>query len=184
MSIGLRPEHLKPPGYLEGPPIKQTRKRNSSGGSGPVTFETVREIARELPGAVEGTSYGTLAFRVGNIRELRNAIEHAAIVARGHAVCPEHLPPARNHPIAASPTPSGEIEAQLAAWAREAHRRSSGQSDDPVLYERFLGLTEPPVLKAILQECQQNRAAAAPGPGYPPRDLAAEAAEIRHRVRR
>jgi two-component system nitrogen regulation response regulator GlnG len=98
---------------------------------------------------------------VGNIRELRNAIEHAAIVARGHAVRPEHLPPARSHPITTLLTPSGEIEAHLVAWAREAVRKSPGQSEDPALYERFLGLTEPPVLKAILQECQQNRAAAA-----------------------
>jgi hypothetical protein len=31
----------------------------------PVTFETVREIAGRFPGAVEGLSYGTPAFRVG-----------------------------------------------------------------------------------------------------------------------
>jgi len=44
-----------------------TRKRNpaASGGNAPVTYETVREIARGLPGAVEGTSYRTPAFRVG-----------------------------------------------------------------------------------------------------------------------
>jgi hypothetical protein len=30
----------------------------------PVTFETVREIAQTLPGAEEGTSYGTPAFKV------------------------------------------------------------------------------------------------------------------------
>jgi hypothetical protein len=30
----------------------------------PVTFETVRQIALALPGVVEGTSYGTPAFRV------------------------------------------------------------------------------------------------------------------------
>ena len=29
-----------------------------------VTFETVREIARTLPGAEESTSYGTPAFKV------------------------------------------------------------------------------------------------------------------------
>lgn len=34
-------------------------------GGGAITFDTVRAIARELPGAVEGTSYGTPAFRVG-----------------------------------------------------------------------------------------------------------------------
>ena len=30
----------------------------------PATWETVQEIARALPGAVEGTSYGTPAFHV------------------------------------------------------------------------------------------------------------------------
>lgn len=36
------------------------RKRKTQG----VTWETVREIALTLPGAVEGTSYGTPAFHV------------------------------------------------------------------------------------------------------------------------
>ncbi len=31
----------------------------------PATFDTVRAIARDLPGAIEGTSYGTPAFRAG-----------------------------------------------------------------------------------------------------------------------
>lgn len=31
----------------------------------PVTFDTVRQLALELPGVVEGTSYGTTAFKVG-----------------------------------------------------------------------------------------------------------------------
>ena len=38
--------------------MKRTRKNN------PVTWETIREIALALPGAVEGTSYGTPAFYV------------------------------------------------------------------------------------------------------------------------
>lgn len=38
------------------------RKRTKSGGG--VTYETVRDIARTLPGAEEGVSYGTPAFRV------------------------------------------------------------------------------------------------------------------------
>ena len=29
----------------------------------------------------------------GNVRKLRNAIEHAMILARGGAIAPEHLPP-------------------------------------------------------------------------------------------
>ena len=39
------------------------RKRRSKPLAG-VTFETVREIAQDLPGAEESTSYGTPAFKV------------------------------------------------------------------------------------------------------------------------
>jgi len=45
--------------------MTRKRKQGPSGGNAPVTYQTVREIARGLPGAVEGTSYGTPAFRVG-----------------------------------------------------------------------------------------------------------------------
>ena len=38
--------------------MKRLRKTN------PATWETVQEMARALPGAVEGTSYGTPAFHV------------------------------------------------------------------------------------------------------------------------
>ena len=38
--------------------MKRSRKTN------PATWKTIQEIARALPGAVEGTSYGTPAFHV------------------------------------------------------------------------------------------------------------------------
>ncbi|MFO0953229.1 MAG: sigma-54 dependent transcriptional regulator [Isosphaeraceae bacterium] len=92
----------------------------------------------------------------GNIRELRNAVEHAAIVARGGGVRPEHLPSAP-----AGPAPPGArdegLGPQLAAWARQEAERPG----ETALYDRFLELTEPHLLKAVLQSCQGNRARAA-----------------------
>jgi hypothetical protein len=44
--------------------MKKPPKQKPSNSQGPITFDTVREIARDLPGAVEGTSYGTPAFKV------------------------------------------------------------------------------------------------------------------------
>ncbi len=41
------------------------KSRARGGKSEPVTCETVREIALSLPGAEEGTSYRTLACKVG-----------------------------------------------------------------------------------------------------------------------
>jgi hypothetical protein len=45
--------------------MKKERKPRSRNAHTPATFDTVREIARELAGAIESTSYGTRAFKVG-----------------------------------------------------------------------------------------------------------------------
>jgi DNA-binding NtrC family response regulator len=95
----------------------------------------------------------------GNVRELRNAIEHAAIVARGQPIRPEHFPAV---PATRESTPTSNqtrIQADLTAWARAAFRERS--EADSTLYERFLELAEPPLLRALLEECGGNRAAAA-----------------------
>ncbi len=55
---------------------------NQSRGAGGVTFDTVREIARELPGAVEGTSYGTPAFHVGKSLFVRKHQDDESLVVK------------------------------------------------------------------------------------------------------
>ena len=62
--------------------MKRQRKRDASGESGPVTFDTVRAIARELPGAVEGTSYGTPSFRVGKSLFVRQHQDGESLVVK------------------------------------------------------------------------------------------------------
>jgi two-component system nitrogen regulation response regulator GlnG len=95
----------------------------------------------------------------GNIRELRNAIEHATLLARGGRIRPEHLPASAPAPI---PLPAGsEVRGHLVAWARHEVNGASTRHEDPKLYERFLELAEPPVLQAALEHCRHNRAAAA-----------------------
>src|SRR5262249_23428613 len=96
----------------------------------------------------------------GNIRELRNTIEHAAILARGGRIRREHLPAITRIPT--TPMPAGrEIQGQLAAWARQEVLASGPGPQDAKLYERFLELAEPAVLRTVLDHCQHNRAAAA-----------------------
>jgi two-component system nitrogen regulation response regulator GlnG len=96
----------------------------------------------------------------GNVRELRNAIEHAAIVARGQPIRLEHLPPAgaRAEPTPRAPGPEAEL--MLTAWATRAIH-DPAQSGDSSLYEQYLQLVEPPLLRTILEKCGHNRAAAA-----------------------
>jgi hypothetical protein len=48
----------------------------------PATFETVREIAAGLPGAVEGMSYGTPAFRVGKSLLVRQHQDGESLVIK------------------------------------------------------------------------------------------------------
>ena len=84
----------------------------------------------------------------GNIRELRNALEHAMILARGGPILPEHLPP---------PTPPGAglgrpREAMLASLVRDwVNHELQGPAEVHDLYQRMLQIVEPPLLQAVLQ---------------------------------
>lgn len=62
--------------------MKKERKRDSQPGESPVTFDTVRQIARELPGAVESTSYGTPAFKVGKNLFVRQHQDGESLVVK------------------------------------------------------------------------------------------------------
>ncbi len=97
---------------------------------------------------------------VGNVRELRNAIEHAAIVARGGEIRPEHLPPPAAMSAVASVSTADRAREHVSGWAADEAARVA-TADDPQLYENFLQLVEPPLLEAVLRHCNGNRAAAA-----------------------
>lgn len=96
----------------------------------------------------------------GNVRELRNVIEHAAIVSRSGLLGPEHIPPETS----AGAGPGGPDVASanvLSDWVRQqSNAAGQGPGDDGV-YERYLALVEPPLLKSVLERCGYNRAAAA-----------------------
>src|SRR4029079_18612491 len=75
----------------------------------------------------------------GNVRELRNAVEHAAIVARGGELRPENLPEPAPMSSAARHSVRDRTRAEIALWTADEAERLAG-SDDPQLYERFLQL--------------------------------------------
>jgi two-component system nitrogen regulation response regulator GlnG len=96
----------------------------------------------------------------GNVRELRNAIDHALIMARGRAIMAEHLPAASAAP--AAPGLPADADAQVAAavcrWAEEyvGDESLSGR-----LYERLIEVVEPPLLAAAMHRHKGQCAAAA-----------------------
>jgi two-component system nitrogen regulation response regulator GlnG len=112
---------------------------------------------------LDGTVVDELCSRpwAGNIRELRNAIEHAAIVARGRTIRPEHLPASSGGPVGTAASAAGDIGPHLAGWARREVEQRRGRPGEATLYEQFLELTEPHVLRAVLGACSNNRARAA-----------------------
>ena len=54
----------------------------------------------------------------GNVRQLRHAVEHGALLARGGEIAVEHLPPPMDDSAAAT-SPAGELEAAVRAWTRQ-----------------------------------------------------------------
>jgi len=96
----------------------------------------------------------------GNVRELRNAIDHALIVARGRAIMPEHLPPAAvvSGPDGSPASAEAAIVVAVRTWIEQQidNEELTGR-----LYERLLEVVEPPLLDAALQHHHGQCAAAA-----------------------
>jgi two-component system nitrogen regulation response regulator GlnG len=94
----------------------------------------------------------------GNIRELRNAVESAALMARGGPVAPEHLPPAVTLQSSNAQTPSQRLRLAVRQWA-EAEVGNPGNRTG--LYEKFLAAAEPSLFEVVLDSTNLNRASAA-----------------------
>ncbi|MDA9857031.1 sigma-54 dependent transcriptional regulator [Rubripirellula sp.] len=94
---------------------------------------------------------------LGNVRELRNAIEHASVIARGRPLDISDLPPSQRPLIAASEN-NDSLDGLIEAWA-QSQLAAAPEIDD--LYERMLSQIEPAVLRIALKHTNGNRAAAA-----------------------
>lgn len=84
----------------------------------------------------------------GNVRELRNAIEHAMILARNGILAPEHLPPAMLPTGTTGPLQEDALATMVRSWAQA---QLTGSEDAQDLYERLLKLVEPPLLETAVQ---------------------------------
>lgn len=99
----------------------------------------------------------------GNVRELRNSVERAAIVSRGETIQPCHLAPEEwLIPKSQSTDTVTRLTTEVRHWAEET---LESQSEIPAaagdLYDRFLQVVEPPLLQATLARTQQQRGLAA-----------------------
>ncbi|RMG40356.1 MAG: sigma-54-dependent Fis family transcriptional regulator [Planctomycetota bacterium] len=113
----------------------------------------------------------------GNVRQLRNVVEHAAALTRAAEIGPEMLPeegPTARHP-ATGQDATGPLRETAAAWTRDWLERHDPHRTG--LYADVLLELEAGVLPVVLAACGGNRAAAA-------RRLGIHRATLREKLRR
>jgi DNA-binding NtrC family response regulator len=94
----------------------------------------------------------------GNVRELRNALEHALVLSRGGSIAPEHLP----EPMLPLPAVTANDEQSLAALVRRwAETQLLVPVEEQDLYERFLKIVEPPLFETTLEHYRGQYVSAA-----------------------
>jgi len=94
----------------------------------------------------------------GNVRELRNAIEHAMVLARTGTITADLLPP----PLPTSALAASVQEDALGRLVRHWTETRLLAPDEPAeLYEGLLQVVEPPFLKAVMQHFRGQCATAA-----------------------
>lgn len=136
--------------------------------------DDVRELAEHFLSASQGQARCTPMLTdavldelqrrpwYGNVRELRNAVEHAVIVARGGVIEPGHLPPPASDSLVDAhqiePPLEESITALIGRWA-EAKLAGADEADD--LYEQLLRLIEAPLFKAAIDRYHGQCASAA-----------------------
>jgi two-component system nitrogen regulation response regulator GlnG len=113
--------------------------------------------ARAVPLPGETASFLKAQSWQGNVRELRNTLEHAVILARGGPVLPEHFPATSGGLAALSPAE------QLAEAVRDwfAERVRTGEAPPNKLYEEMLACVEPALLAEVMRRVRDNRWVAA-----------------------
>ena len=92
----------------------------------------------------------------GNVRQLRHAVEHGALLARGGRIDVDQLPPPVDE--TARRSPASELDAAVRAWTSQ---QLSEGSTDGHLYQEFLSRVEPALFETVLRNTTGNRAAAA-----------------------
>jgi two-component system nitrogen regulation response regulator GlnG len=94
----------------------------------------------------------------GNVRELRNALEHAAILARDGRLLPEHFPSFGLD--STRQTPEEALASSVRTWLAEKVR-GAGSTLPQGLYDELLRLVEPALLEDVMRRLKGNRWVAA-----------------------
>ncbi len=115
--------------------------------------ELVRHFLRNHAPGISDTAMQALISKSwpGNVRQLKNAVEHASILARNQTIRPEHLP--RDEPDSTgSPVPE-DLDEHFSTWlAGELNDTNPGD-----LYEKFLFRFEPLLIRQVLAKFRDQK---------------------------
>lgn len=139
--------------HIHLPPLRERREDIE-----PLCKYFLDRCAYSGPRALDSDLVAELAMRpwYGNVRELRNAIEHATIVARGRPLQLVDFP--EPHAFLAD-APLISLEQSTEAWGRAAIERM--QENSQPLHAQFLGAAEPTLLRLAIEHTGGNRVKAA-----------------------
>lgn len=120
--------------------------------------ELVQHFLRSYHPGISGEALAALKNRnwPGNVRQLKNAVEHASILARIQSIQPEHLPADEMITSAERPE-SDQLDQLFAAWLSAQMQLSDPEN----LYEKFLTRFEPLLLKQVLAAFRDQKQSSA-----------------------
>ncbi|TWT82460.1 Nitrogen assimilation regulatory protein [Planctomycetes bacterium CA13] len=95
----------------------------------------------------------------GNIRELKSALEHAAVVARGRVLQASDFPPPKPSRGEQTQSNASMLAAAVRAWGLDRIQHRTPESEP--LHAQFLAAAEPALLEVALESSDGNRAKAA-----------------------
>ncbi|MEM9367165.1 MAG: sigma-54 dependent transcriptional regulator [Planctomycetota bacterium] len=95
----------------------------------------------------------------GNVRELRNAVEHAAVLARGRPFCLDDFPQPHPGRDLENPSDTSGLGAEIHAWCKMQLPKLAELKG--TLHAKFLCEVEPALFRAVLDHTGGNRAKAA-----------------------
>jgi two-component system nitrogen regulation response regulator GlnG len=98
----------------------------------------------------------------GNVRELRNTVEHALVLARDSVITPEHLPPPAPAQLVGAGEGGASLETRLQQLVRSwAQRQLAEGKFEGRLHEQLLTIIEQPLFEAALAQHHGQYSAAA-----------------------
>jgi two-component system nitrogen regulation response regulator GlnG len=137
------------------PPLRERREDIL-----PLTEHFLRRFEPSaLPLLPATASFLTQQPWLGNVRELRNALEHAVILARGGPLLPEHFPVVS--PALTPASPEEQLASAVRSWLLPRLQELRESSAPGELYRELLRCVEPALLDEVMRRLQGNRWVAA-----------------------